>query len=78
MNRSEQETREVRELWAFRWPDGSISGVLYSDDGSDYAEQTIRRMAPSETEVIHRTRVITTSTTPWVVAPRLRDAKEQA
>lgn len=49
---------EVRELWAIRWPDGTFSGAMYSEDGSDYAEQTVR-LAAGDEEVVHRTETIT-------------------
>ena len=63
---AEQGAVEVREVWALRWPDGTISTGQYSDDGSDYAEQIVR-MAAGDAEVVHRTETITR--TPWVAAP---------
>lgn len=64
---------ETRELWAIRWADGSISGAMYAEDGSDYAEQAIRFAAGGE-EVVHCTETITRS--PWEPAPPTQPVRE--
>jgi hypothetical protein len=55
-------SEQVREEWAIRWPDGSVSGAMYSTDGSDYAEQTVRAVGAGE-EIVHRT--VTITSTEW-------------
>lgn len=62
---------EIRECWAVRWPDGHMTGAMFGDDGSDYAEQVIRRTARDVgAEAVHRTETITR--TSWEVAePRV-------
>jgi len=61
----EDDTVEVRTLWALRWPDGTVSGAMYSPSGDDYAEQTIRSFARGDRDVTVVRQTETITRTPW-------------